>query len=114
MLGGAPAPGRLLQLIVLNGFCRLSGRHPSIRTDHFFGFYFGGRLNKENLRTVLDQLPASGTCELMCHPGLDDAGSAYGHWGYSWKAELDALTDTEIAGLIRARAIELASYANLR
>ena len=68
-----------------------------IRTDHFIGFFLGGNLHKKNLRKVLQHLPLTGACELMCHPGLDDPNTRYNHWGYHWADELSALTDQLIS-----------------
>lgn len=45
---------------------------------------------------VLGNLPSTGTCELMCHPGLNDPKTQYKHWGYNWSEELKALTNPEI------------------
>jgi predicted glycoside hydrolase/deacetylase ChbG (UPF0249 family) len=101
---------RLPQLLGLN-FLSFLGRHASVqRTDHFVGFFFGGKLNKENLLTVIRNLPGTGTCELMCHPGFDDPGTSHTHWGYRWPDELDALVDPEIADALRRKAVQLISY----
>jgi len=83
------------------------------RVDRFVGFYFGGRLNEQNLRTVLTTLPTRGTVELMCHPGLDDPSSAYGHWGYSWAAETAALSSPAIRGLLAERGVRLIGYRDV-
>lgn len=113
MLRRAGGISRLCQLFVLNAFCQLGRKTPARRTDHFVGFFFGGNLHKENLHTVLQSLPTSGTCELMCHPGLDDQHTLYGHWHYNWSAELDALTDQKIVEFIRQKDIQLTSYRDL-
>ena len=104
---------RLLQMRVLGFFCRRGARHVPLRPDHFFGFWWGGRLNRENLRSTLQLLPSQGTCELMCHPGKADHDSAYRHWNYQWQEELEALTDAGIAAFIRERGIRLCSYREL-
>jgi hopanoid biosynthesis associated protein HpnK len=83
------------------------------RVDRFVGFYFGGRLNEENLRTVLTHLPARATVELMCHPGLDDPASPYSHWGYSWAAETAALTSPGVRGLLAERGVRLIGYRDV-
>jgi hopanoid biosynthesis associated protein HpnK len=105
---------RLAQLLALNLCCSMTGANDAKRPDHFFGFFYGGRLSKQRLMTVLDHLPASGTCELMCHPGLEDVASRYGHWGYRWKEECDALTDIEVRDHLRAKGIQLISYRDLQ
>jgi predicted glycoside hydrolase/deacetylase ChbG (UPF0249 family) len=106
---------RVLQLLTLNTLCaralRISG--PLLRPLHFAGFVFGGKLTAPNLRYLLENVPASGCCELMCHPGFDDPQSPYGHWGYQWTAELDALADPQCRDILRGRGIPLISYRHL-
>ena len=104
---------RLLELLVLNAFCTIADTAAARRPDHFLGFFFGGRLTKENLAKVLEHLPASGTCELMCHPGMHDPQSGRAQWGYHWQEELDALTDREIQHYLKANGVELISYRSL-
>lgn len=104
---------RFFEMLALNCFCK-SGRHMQrLRTDHFTGFLFGGELNKRNLLKVLKNLPSSGTCELMCHPGIDDPENRYKYWGYDWVEELNALTDPEIMDFIRRNGVRLISYRQL-
>jgi predicted glycoside hydrolase/deacetylase ChbG (UPF0249 family) len=105
---------RVAQLLVLNAVCKAARTSDAGHPDRFCGFFYGGRLSKENLIRVLDHLPSSGTCELMCHPGLDDAGAGYSHWGYRWQEEHDALTDREIRNYLEARQIRLIGYPDLR
>lgn len=113
MLRNFRAIPRTLQLLVLNGLCRL-GRAPALaHTDQFTGFYFGGSLTKANLRTLIRNLPTAGTCELMCHPGLHDERSGHGHWNYRWTEELDALRDPLLPELMRQRGIHLVGYRDL-
>lgn len=104
---------RFLILLVLNGISRLLENQGVIRTDHFVGFFFSGILNKTNLMKVLDHLPPSGSCELMCHPGLDDPHSTYSHWKYCWQDELQALLDTELPRILLQKGITLVSYRDL-
>jgi hopanoid biosynthesis associated protein HpnK len=113
MLGGEAAVSRVLQLLMLNMFCGLGKNTNSVRADHFVGFFFSGNLHKKNLHKLFESLPTAGTCELMCHPGLDDPTTRYGHWGYHWADELTALTDPEIAEFLRQRGIRLISYCEL-
>jgi hypothetical protein len=49
----------------------------------------------------------------MCHPGVDDPDTRYGHWGYHWSDELAALIDAEIAELLRQKGVQLLSYRQL-
>jgi len=110
MISGEGGLPRILQLLILNIFCSLGKNRIELRPDHFAGFCFGGNLDKKNLQTLLQSLPDSGTCELMCHPGLDDPNSRYRHWGYHWQDELSALIDPEIADFLRQKGIQLVSY----
>jgi chitin disaccharide deacetylase len=105
---------RLSQLLVLNTFCAFAPASDAKRPDHFFGFYYGGALDKGNLLKILKALPSSGTCELMCHPGLNDPESRYAEWGYRWEDERDALTDKAIKDYIARKGIQLISYADLQ
>ena len=104
---------RLPQLLVLNTVCRLARTGDAKRPDHFCGFFYGGRLSKENLLRVLEHLPPRGTCELMCHPGLADPASRYSDWRYQWQVECDALTNNAIKDYLKATNTELISYADL-
>ena len=110
MLRAQVSPSRILQSLVLKFLC-FRGRNANIwRTDHFSGFLFGGNLNKQNLQKIIECLPRHGTCELMCHPGLDDPNTRYNHWGYRWSDELNALIDPDISNLIDHKGIHLTSY----
>jgi hopanoid biosynthesis associated protein HpnK len=106
---------RSMQLLVLNAFCDRVSKDASavVRTQYFAGFLFGGNLTPSNLRFLLDNMPGSGWCELMCHPGLDDPQSRYRHWGYHWAAELEALVHPDSRDLLRRRGIALISYRDL-
>ena len=104
---------RIAPLIVLNLLAGLRDGSGVRSTDHFVGFFFGGNMVKTNLKTVLQNLPAFGTCELMCHPGHGDAGRHYRHWHYNWTSELAALVDPEIRDLLGRRGVKLISYRDL-
>jgi hopanoid biosynthesis associated protein HpnK len=113
MLTDVGAASRLAQLLALRAFCFMGRRAPMAHVQHFAGFFYGGRLNREHLLTVLEHLPRSGTCELMCHPGLDDPGTRYSHWKYSWPLELEALTDPGVADVVKRRGISLISFRDV-
>ena len=105
---------RALEQIVLNYFCRKAKRKTILNTpDHFFGFFYGGQLDKSHLIDILGKLPEGGFSEIMCHPGKNHTPNPYDHWNYNWKDELDALTDDDVRGVINSRNIELASYKDL-
>ena len=44
---------RIIQLVVLNAFCRMSDVGSVKRPNHFVGFFYGGRLHKKNLQKVI-------------------------------------------------------------
>ena len=113
MFRGAGALPRVLELMVLNGFCFLQQSRIKLRTDHVAGFHIAGNLNKKNLQKLLQALPDDGICELMCHPGLDDRSSRYTHWRYRWQDELNALVDPQIGEYFRQRGISLVTYREL-
>jgi len=113
MFKGEGAVRRLLQLLVLTTFCHLGKNMTAVRTDHFLGFFFGGKLNKDSLHQLIKSLPTNGSCELMCHPGCEDTMTRYAHWRYHWSSELAALTDSETAELLRQSGVTLISYRQL-
>jgi hopanoid biosynthesis associated protein HpnK len=104
---------RVFEQLVVGGLSFLSPLRALRRADRFVGFYFGGRLDERNLRTVLEHLPARRTIELMCHPGLDDPASRYGHWHYAWAAETAALSSPRIREMLEARGVRLIGYREL-
>jgi hopanoid biosynthesis associated protein HpnK len=104
---------RLAEQIALGMFGTLSPLKHLRRVDRFVGFYFGGRLNEQNLRTVLERLPPGKTVELMCHPGLEDPESRYRHWDYAWAAETAALTSPRIRELLGAHGVRLIGYRDV-
>lgn len=104
---------RVAEQLAIGALCALGPLAPLRRVDHFVGFYFGGRLSEDNLRTVLEHLPGGETVELMCHPGLEDPTSPYGHWGYSWAAETAALTSPGIRALLAERGVRLIGYRDI-
>ena len=106
MLREAKKIRRVAEQVALRFFCARSPLERLRRSDDFVGFYFGGRLDEENLATVLAGLPRAGTVELMCHPGADDMRPVDG-WHYAWAAERNALTSARIRELVAARGVQL-------
>jgi chitin disaccharide deacetylase len=113
MLRGVHSVKRLLQLGVLNLFAGINKKNKVVCADHFYGFYCSGDLTGENLRAIINALPPDGTGELVCHPGLEQTDGRYGHWGYNWMKEVEALTDTATRDLIKEKEISLGSYKDL-
>lgn len=113
MLRTREAISRLPPLLVLNVLCGSEIDVNVQHADHFVGFFFGGCLNRERIRTVIEHLPHGGTCELMCHPGYPDPESPYRAWDYCWADELEALVAPDVAELLRNRKVQLISYREL-
>jgi hopanoid biosynthesis associated protein HpnK len=104
---------RFVQLIALNAVCS-AGRTPGpVVTDHFVGFFHGGRSHARHLRALLRHLPPSGTCELMCHPGAESSDGLADPDGYLRPEELEALVDPAIAAFLEECGIERISYRDL-
>ncbi len=99
--------------IALGLLCASPPRWRTPTTDHFVGFYFGGRLDRLNLATLIKSLPRSGTCELMCHPGSDAIDSGHFAADYDRREECDALCDPDIRRELQARNIRLVSFADI-
>ena len=104
---------RLGPMLVLNRLCSRAKLDGLETTEHFSGFFFGGRLVLNNLITVLTHLPSPGTCELMCHPAQAASGSHHEHWGYHGPEELVALTSPITMASIRDHGIRLISYREM-
>jgi predicted glycoside hydrolase/deacetylase ChbG (UPF0249 family) len=104
---------RVVEQVTLGLLSALSPLAQLRRVDRFVGFYFGGRLDEQNLRTVIEHLPARKTVELMCHPGLDDPASRYNHWHHAWAAETAALSSPRIRELLAARGVSLIGYRDV-
>ena len=104
---------RIVQGLALNLFCRIGSGKIERKADVFAGFLHSGKLNRNNLLTVLTNLGPNGTCEIMCHPGVEDRNSCYKHWGYHWSDELSALMDEEVWDVLQQKGVELISYRHL-
>lgn len=113
MLNEIGCLSRIPQLLALKWLSLIKRNSAIIHTDHFLGFFYAGKLNKANLKKILQHLPKTGTCELMCHPGCDDQNSQYRHWRYHWSDELNALSDKEVIDTIKRNKIQLTSYGQL-
>ena len=80
--------------------------------DGMFGFGVSGCLTRSALEQILREIP-DGLYELSCHPGEGDKETCrqYGHWGYRWAEELEALTAPETRWLLQEQKIALTSFA---
>jgi hopanoid biosynthesis associated protein HpnK len=83
-------------------------------TNGTVGIAVTGKLDQKALLALLDALP-EGTWELVCHPGYADADlRATGtRLVASREVELQALSSPETKDRLKARGIELISYADL-
>jgi hopanoid biosynthesis associated protein HpnK len=104
---------RILQMAVLNCICSRTKKKNFNKTDYFTGFYFGGKLNKQNLITLIHNLPSDGVCELMCHPGLVNSYIDHSPSSYRQVEETLALVDLEVAELLKQKNIMITSFNNL-
>ncbi len=104
---------RILEMVSINHFCsRIKGKLMYM-TDYFAGFYFGGKLSKQNLITLINNLPATGVCELMCHPGLESFTSSNKTSQYRKVEEVESLIAREVEQLIKMKNIEIISFQDL-
>jgi len=101
---------RILQLLIVKTILTFVNKSQMKPYPEFYGFYFGGNLNKENLNVILNNLENNGISEIMCHPGFTDLESNYTHWLYNWQHELDALTDNEIRTRLTQLGGSLSSF----
>lgn len=104
---------RLAQMTVLNYFCSKVKEKIPLKTDYFTGFYFGGKLSKQNLLTLINNLPSDGICELMCHPGLFDELTHHSYLNYRRVEEMYALVDGEVLESLMKKNIKITSFKNL-
>jgi predicted glycoside hydrolase/deacetylase ChbG (UPF0249 family) len=107
--------GRWVQRLGLNLTCLstqvLHGSRMPQMPDGMYGFEVGGCLTRSALEQILRKIP-EGLYELICHPGEDDADTRrrYGHWGYRWAEELEALTAPETRVVLKEQGIALTSF----
>ena len=107
--------GRWAEQLGLNLTClsaRGLHRSPPLQMpDGMYGFEVGGCLTLYALEQILRNIP-EGLYELICHPGEDDAdtGRRYGHWGYRWAEEAEALTAPAARMILKEQGIVLTSF----
>ena len=84
--------------------------------DHVRGFAFSGRMSPERLLSILQAI-RPGLTEIMVHPGIPDAelSKKYSRWKeFSWKQDLDAVTDPKIVSFCAESGIILRSFTCVR
>lgn len=91
---------------------RLMAEFKPRTTDAFFASFYDERATLEEFQRIVRSLPASGTFEVMCHPGYADAaliaGSVYAR---QRETELDVLTSEAARAVLSERGVELVSFA---
>jgi predicted glycoside hydrolase/deacetylase ChbG (UPF0249 family) len=84
-------------------------RHP----DGFVVDFYDEGATREDLLNIINELP-DGTTEVMCHPGYtDEAFAKESVYNDQRDRELEILTDPSIREAIRAKGIELITFASL-
>ncbi len=101
----------LVMNILGNSLKKRLKKHDLAYADAFKGFEYGGRMNENNLSSLLKKIDNNGITEFMVHPGYD-ASSEY-DWGYAWEDELKALTSDNVKGLIKRIGIKLTNFKEL-
>jgi predicted glycoside hydrolase/deacetylase ChbG (UPF0249 family) len=82
------------------------------RPDHFLGMAISGGLTASRLTRLIEQVPAAGVTEILCHPATDNAPMrAAFNWGYDWEGEFKAITDASARAKLNERGIELTTFA---
>jgi chitin disaccharide deacetylase len=83
------------------------------RPDMFFVNFYDEGATKENLLSIIDNIP-EGTSELMCHPGrVDEAFARESVYNFQRERELQILTDPSIKAALKSQAIQLITFADL-
>jgi predicted glycoside hydrolase/deacetylase ChbG (UPF0249 family) len=83
------------------------------RPDSFFASFYDERATKKDLLATLNSIP-DGTYELMCHPGYVDNDLATSSiYNQQRERELGILTDPEVLETVKARDIQLITFAEL-
>jgi predicted glycoside hydrolase/deacetylase ChbG (UPF0249 family) len=89
-------------------------RHQLHTSDWFYGLAVTGGFSAEIWRQLLEHLPP-GTGEIMVHPGYcDDLELAATRLKSQRRLELDGLCDTAVATKVKAAAIELVHFGNIK
>jgi len=101
---------RIIQMASLNFFCFIIKDRKFNKTNSFVGFFWGGKMNKKKLLTIINNLPEDGICELMCHPGFTEDSARFSARAYRRVEEMNALTDSEVVKLLNKRKIEITCF----
>jgi predicted glycoside hydrolase/deacetylase ChbG (UPF0249 family) len=83
------------------------------KPDIFFVNFYDETATKENLLSILENVP-EGTSEIMCHPGhVDEAFAQESIYNFQREREFAILTDPEIKQSIESQGIQLINFADL-
>jgi hopanoid biosynthesis associated protein HpnK len=108
-----PAPGALSERIAAPWARRVRGRfraHGLTAPDQVFGLAWTGRMNAPRLAGLIRHLPP-GLSEIYLHPATGDAFPGHAA-GYSYRAELAALTDPGTREAVRSSGARLGCFAD--
>jgi len=117
-LNGRWTAVRFWLALVLSSLSRIAARRIQrtglYTTDYLVGILATADLNEYRVGELLSRI-RPGTTELVVHPGEEDAATnrAYGHWGFRWQRELEALTSQATSARIREHGIALVSYRTI-
>jgi predicted glycoside hydrolase/deacetylase ChbG (UPF0249 family) len=112
---------RRLQIHLLNRLRPAFERHPQLRnsrvltTDGTLGVSATGNLNSSTLNEILKAMPATGSFELVCHPGYNDRDldSVTTRLRSHREVEMEALLSAIPARLSQPNAPTLIHYGSL-
>ncbi len=110
--------GRMPARLLLNKWYKRSKRAGILSRlrspDQFFGLANGGHIQEKHLVAFVGEVGEE-TTEIMVHPGLptQEEVAQYGHWGYSWEGEYQALDSEGFAKAIAASGTKLIHYGEL-
>jgi predicted glycoside hydrolase/deacetylase ChbG (UPF0249 family) len=95
-------------------FERVLASHGCRSTDHFAGFRITGKFDASDVAALIRALP-EGSTEFMCHPGFctEELRGASTRLKESREAELRALTDPSLRGVLKESGVELATFSSL-
>lgn len=115
--GEATGVGQLIGRLGLGTLAAMAARkavkHGFIMPDHFAGIVAGEAVNAEYMRRFIINA-ASGTTEIMLHPGIDnEILSVECGWVHDFAAELNAVTSQKLADLLTEQNIESINYDSL-
>lgn len=98
---------------VMAGIRRIKADSDIRHADYVRGFAFSGRMSPERLLSILQTI-RPGLTEIMVHPGIPDEELTrnYSRWkGFSWKQDMDAVTDPRVVAFCADGGIALGNFS---